>query len=132
MSNGDTRVDVASEGSYHLGLALDLAMVYHNGPQPTRKKEATVSHWREADGKLIFSWSASANAHAFLVPHTRDMLIPLIIGWLEKQNYGNEPDMDGTVTKGWRLKSHYDLMPDIEGRFYMSFTVEPHYCEYHK
>ncbi len=129
MSNGDTRVDVASEGSYHLGLALDLAMVYHSNPSA---RKATVSHWQEENGKLIFSWSGSGGSNALLVPHDRDMLIPLIMGWLSKQDYGQEPDMDGTVTKGWRLKSHYDLMPDLPGRFYMSFTIEPYFCEYHK
>jgi hypothetical protein len=130
VSNGDTQVDVTSEGSKHLDLAIRIAMEYH--VTSDRAKEPTVSHWLEEDGKLIFLSSGTDGGNAFVVPHTREMLIPLIGAWLAKQEYGEEPDIDGSVSKGWRLKSAPFLLPDHKARFYMQFFVQPAYLEYHK
>lgn len=130
MSNGDTRVDVSSEGSLHLDLAIKLAMQYHVGHE---RKEPTVSHWQEKDGKLFFFWHASGGGQEFMVPHTREMLVPLILAWLAKQDYGEEPDHDGSNGRGWRLKSHFSLFPDDHrGRSYIQFMITPEWLEYHK
>ncbi len=130
MSNGDTRVDVSSEGIKHLDLAIRLAMEYHITSD--RSKEPTVSHWMEEDGKLIFLWSGTSGGNAFMVPHTREMLIPLIMSWLSKQDYGHEPDIDGSVSKGWRLRAAPLLLSDHPARFYIQFMITPEWCEYHK
>ncbi len=131
MSNGDTRVDVSSEGAYHLGLAIDLALVYHTGPD--RGMRATkITHWQVIDGKMVFSWHESSKGQPLPAPMGREMLIPLILSWLAEQDYGDEPDHDGSNAKGWRLKAHWELMPDHPGRFYFQFSVQPEWCEYHK
>lgn len=129
MSNGDTRVDVASEGSLHLDLAIKLSMQYHVSYE---RNEPTVTHWMEHDGKLVFYWHASGGGNAFVVPHTREMLVPLILSWLAKQDYGDEPDHDGSNGKGWRLKSHMEFNNAIPGSFYVQFYVHPEWMEYHK
>jgi hypothetical protein len=130
VSNGDTKVDVISEGAKHLDLAIRIAMEYH--VTSDRSKEPTVSHWMEEDGRLIFLWSGTDGGNAFVVPHTREMLVPLILSWLTKQDYGEEPDMDGSVSKGWRLKAAPFLLPSHKARFYMQFMVTPEWMEYHK
>lgn len=121
MGNGDTQIDIKSEGRMHLIAALTLAMDYH-----IPGKEGTVSHWLVEDGAMIFGWHESLKGSVPLpVPMTKEQVADLILGWLKSQPYPKEPDIDGHCSKGWQV---YQPRAD----FYETFAVRPYWMEYHK
>ena len=134
MSNGDTSIVIASEGEYHLRLALELALTYHTGPNSFGgPKKRGVDNWAVINGGIYFGWGGSTPGMNTLPVRTDiDELVPMILRWLAEQDYPSEPDIDGSTHKGWRFVSHFDKMPDHPARFYLNFGVHPHWCEYHK
>lgn len=139
MSNGDTRVDVSSEGEFHLKLAMELALIYHTDNrqilQPGRFPGAT--HWMVRDNGIWFAWAQPSNGDTDLTAFPArlgiDALAGLALGWLKTSgDYGPEPHCDGHCARGWRLVSHFGLMPNCRDQFYLSFGVMPEWMEYHK
>ncbi len=136
MSNGDTYVDVRSEGKRHLEMALDLCLIYHSGG-----RFGSISHALEHENGLYFGWNEGCGGEP-LVADTesdgigRDALVEIIFDWLRtKAVYPRESDIDGSIHKGWRVISHYRLMPKNLGGWksnYLTFGVLPEWMEYHK
>ena len=126
MSNGVHKASIKSEGKFHLELALNLALEDYRGPGPHRKPGA-ISHWKVADGALVFGWHSSMKDSVPLpAPMGKDALIGLVLGWLEGAQYPEEPDHDGDNHKGWHLSTvGYE-------DFYATFKVEPYWVEYGK
>ena len=55
MSNGDTSVDIRSEGEYHLRLAIELSLTYHTGPNSFGgRKKRGVDNWSAINDGIYF------------------------------------------------------------------------------
>ncbi len=66
-------------------------------------------------------------------------LVPMIMGWLEAQDYGPEDDFDGSSSKGWRLFNAFSGhrlyrvgQPYQHLGTYVAFAVQPEWAEHHK
>jgi hypothetical protein len=130
--NGATRVDVASEGAFHLKLAIELAMKYHL--QYVNQKEPTIKQWALIDNVVYCGWHESMGGQPMIVPHTAEMMVPVILALLDSLEYPEEPDTDGSASRGWRLRSGMRQTPKAAGidDFYAQFTIEPEWMEYGK
>lgn len=91
--------DITSEGEAALRHALSVAL--------TGKWGVTkVVGWQEdpKKGLILFKYASTKSAMVpFLIELGIDELVPLIKTWLENQDYGPEPDHDGSNGKGFRI-----------------------------
>jgi hypothetical protein len=84
--------------------------------------------WRAEQGdgtpRLILAWSDQAEGFQPL-PAAIDAAgaAPLIVKWLRDQDYGPEPDIDGSVAKGWRV--YCDSWGKVDGHAYSFVAIEP-------
>lgn len=95
-------------------------------------QKKNISLWKEDKGVLKFGYGgsdSSKNWIPFLGTPTTQELSRLIIDWLKKQEYGNEPDLDGSCNKGWQVTSHKDI---YSNDWQHVFSVKPCWIKYHK
>jgi hypothetical protein len=52
---------------------------------------------------LVLFWTPGKDTVRFPFAMDSGTILPMIKGWLAEQDYGPEPDHDGSNGKGWRL-----------------------------
>ncbi len=131
MSMDNFKVDVTARGSDVLSHTIELALCGHF--HAASFTEVTVGdhkmlvlHWyyREGSGQTKFPY-----------PFKLEQLLPFITGWLENQDYGSEPDLDGSCSKGWSLFTNipYEQRKTINQAWdCVLFAVRPEWAEHHK
>ena len=136
-----TRIDVSSEGDYHLERALEIAMVYHNG---VSSPGDSIEFFTKVDGVLYFGWHASMAGQnkegreiCQQLPCKMDAsaLVPIVSLWLKAQMYPKQDGGDGSYSKGWRLRNHWNDKDWNEisiSPFYVTFSIEPVWIYYSK
>ena len=108
------------------------------------KWDSSVSHYRtgqDIDGKpyLILMWHEDKKSTPLMAKmQEAEAIADQIYAWLKTQDYGRQPDHDGSNNKGWRITNngpkikdgpHY---PEYDSSFYDVLCVRPHWIEYHK
>lgn len=116
----DFRFEIASDRK--LTEILELAFSRHS----------TAAGWKEQNGAFVLSWHNPAGAgwNAFPAPLAAKDLEPLVISWLKNQNYGYEPDTDGSVRKGFLVyNERYGRIADDP---YAFVAIKPEWIVYDK
>lgn len=127
-------LDVATDDRESLVLAIKILL----------KWDRKVSHYRsgtDINSKpyLILMWHEN---HPMTLPliapmNEADAISDQIYAWLKTQDYGREPDHDGSNHKGWRVtnrgpKVNEDTYFNTDSTPYDVLCVHPHWIEYHK
>lgn len=93
------RIDLTWEGEERFRTVLSLLVNEHG-----RRKDKSFTHYAEdPDYGLILYWTDSKDAKKLPRPMTGDQLVNFAWDWLQKQDYGSQPDHDGSNGKGWRI-----------------------------
>ena len=94
------RIDITWEGEDRFRLILGLLVQKHGG----RRKDKFFTHYiDDPDYGLILMWTNRDNAVKFDKPKGRAELVDFAWQWLQDQDYGPQPDHDGSNGKGWRI-----------------------------
>ncbi len=91
-------IDITSVGDTALRYALGalLATKY--------ARMETIVGWKDDPEKGLILYKHKSDAMTpFLAALDLDALVPIISTWLAQQDYGREPDHDGSNSKGFRL-----------------------------
>lgn len=114
-----------------LEAALNVAILDPFQSRSNQPSQRPVTSWRETEeGTLEFSPYAGKpddNWNSFLVSPTVNELVRIISEWLNRQDYGNSPDIDGSLHKGWTVTT--------KSRYYdweVICVIHPTWIEYHK
>lgn len=92
------RIDLTWEGEERFRTVLGLLVDKHGG------KHKSFTHYIEDPNYgLILLWTDRDNATKFPRAKNAKRLVDFAWEWLQKQDYGREPDHDGSNGKGWRL-----------------------------
>lgn len=87
---------------------------------------------------LLFYWHHEAKSVHSKLPYKfgAEQLLPFITGWLDNQDYGTEPNIDGSCSKGWRLLTEvpYEERKNVPHiwNFYTIFAIQPVWAMHHK
>lgn len=127
MAMDNFSVDVTARGPEVLKHTLELVLANHSiavaFTEPVLDNQKTlVLHWYIPEGQ-------KAKYSAFPYNFKIEQLLPFIMGWLENQDYGEEPDLDGHCTRGWRLFNTQGITHGFGGG---SFAIQPVWAEHHK
>lgn len=116
----DFRFEIASDRQLKEILALAF----------TRHK--TAAGWKEQNGAFVLSWynPDGAGWNAFPAPLEAEGLEPLVISWLKNQNYGYEPDTDGSASKGFLV--YNETYGRIDNDPYAFVAIKPEWIVYDK
>lgn len=94
------RIDLTWEGEERFRTVLKLLVDKHGRGS---KKKSFTHYIDDPDYGLILLWAARENAIEFSKPLSGEQLVDFAWEWLQEQDYGREPDHDGSNGKGWRL-----------------------------
>jgi hypothetical protein len=115
----DHRFDVTSDS--HLEEILKIAFVRH-------KK---TKGWRIDGKRLLLSWFNDGEKwNTFLTPLDDTAAVSPVIEWLKAQDYGPEPDVDGSILKGFRV--YNESWGYIGDDHYAFVAIEPEWIVYGK
>ncbi len=84
---------------------------------------------------LLLHWYYRKDQTKFPYEFEVEQIVPFIMGWLKNQDYGPEPDLDGSCSKGWKLFTEH---PYIQGKptnpawHNVVFAIQPEWAEHHK
>jgi hypothetical protein len=141
-------LDIVSEGSEALAMALKLAWPSAPGGKATHYKMLTLVEKVEYYGQpathhvktlkedpkgvptLILFWSAERDSTPLPYPMPLDQAITFVQGWLKQTDYGEEPDHDGNNHKGWRVFT--ESWGLVMGHHYTIVAVQPEWAMYGK
>lgn len=116
----DFRFEIASDRK--LKEILELAFSHHS----------TADGWKEENGAFVLSWYNKENGgwNAFPGSLTPAEVEPLVISWLKNQDYGYEPDIDGSNRKGFLV--YNESYGRINNDPYAFVAIKPEWISYHK
>lgn len=127
-------LDISTDDRGSLVLAIKIL----------QKWDKSVSHYRtgqDIDGKpyLILMWSDDKKSTPLMAKmEEAEAIADQIYAWLKTQEYGHQPDHDGSNNKGWRITNkgpkikEGQYYPEYDSSFYDVLCVRPHWIEYHK
>lgn len=114
------KFDMTSQGAEALKKALCLFN------PPSRK----VIGYSTDGKKLVLYWRESKNSTNLPFPMTLEQAADFASGWLDHADYGEEPDIDGTVRAGWRLYcEHWGI---VDNDFAAFAAIQPAWALYGK
>ncbi len=120
-------VDVTAYKTEILRHTIELILCHHSivrayaETEWTNKKKTLVLYWGVGDN--------DPNKTKFPYDFKLNQTLPFVMGWLENQDYGREPDIDGSCSKGWR---EFNSEGVTNGWGMASFTVQPAWAYHHK
>lgn len=92
------KIDVVCEGAERLKPALEIAFGKHKATHYTVHNKALVFFWTEPK-----SIRKDVVVHVLPFSLTKEAAPAFVNEWLKQQDYGKEPDHDGSNSKGWRV-----------------------------
>lgn len=112
------RIDVTSQGERHLAAVFDIVAKYK------------IIGYSVEDGVLIFYWSE--HPAMTKLPFTLDAkgAVDFVTRWLAEQDYGDEPDHDGSNGKGWR--AYNEAWGHVKNRWQALVAIHPVWAMYGK
>lgn len=115
-------IDVTSNNDKALLSALEI--VFQNNSK-------AVGYKIKCKHGLVFYWHDDVK-DLIRLPHKTGPadVLPVIKGWLAEQDYGEEPDHDGSNGKGWRL--YNEAWGHVDGESAAFFAVKPEWAMYGK
>lgn len=126
-------IDVTSEGTVSLGMALSLAFSRHRTAEGFRIIEegrTLTDKWRPAT--LVFYWVKLDKTGYHPLPFKMDAAkaTEFAAAWLEQVDYGREPDHDGDNGKGWRV--YTEGWGHVDSDYQAIVAVQPAWAMYGK
>jgi hypothetical protein len=143
-------IDITAEGRASLEKALEIAFA-HNCPGGTVSHYKVVKFKRETryygepktthhfsdlkehqDGipTLLLLWHEGQEATEHLFAMDLAETLGFVNGWLNKVDFGKEPDHDGSNGKGWRVFT--ETWGRVAGYSYTVCAVQPAWAMYGK
>ena len=126
-----------------LDVATDTRSALINVIKITQEWNSKVTHYRT--GKdirgvpyLILMWSDNKGSMPLIAPMDNpDAIADQIYAWLKNQDYGRQPDHDGSNNKGWRVTMNGPVISEekysnTDHTFYDVMCIQPYWVEYHK
>ena len=92
------RIDLTWEGDDRLREVLTMLLSKWG-----RRDKRFTHYLDDPDYGLILYWTDRDHATKLPRPMSMKRYIEFAIEWLHKQDYGKEPDHDGSNGKGWRV-----------------------------
>lgn len=137
------KIDITAKGEASLLKAIEIAFAHNGGGKVESYQVITVESSdynglpKELNGKtaLVMRWTKddklTVNGPVAL-PFKLDAAgaADFANRWLNEQDFGREPDMDGSVKKGWRLFT--GAWGHVCGDQYSVFAVAPAWAMYGK
>jgi hypothetical protein len=127
-------IDITSEGKETLAAALTIALRHAAGGAaegfrvlpPLKKGEppTLLLYWHVPDDQR------KDPVQRFGFKMKFDALLAFIREWLSQQDYGPEPDHDGSNGKGWRV--YNEAWTHVAGDNYAFLGVQPSWAWYGK
>jgi len=116
-------IDVTCQGSKPMLLALEIAFTNCPGSK--------AIGYRVIENKgLVLYWTEADNVTPFLSKMTFAEVEPIIQGWLKEQDYGEQPDHDGSNGKGWRV--YNEAWGHVNNEWEAFVAIEPAWAMYGK
>ena len=77
---------------------------------------------------MILYWARSEDS--ILLPYEMNMgqAAAFVWGWLQKADYGKEPDIDGDCERGWRI--YNELWGHVSGDYHAFLAIKPEWSLY--
>lgn len=136
------RFDIAGEGDEALELALRYALMavpgnrithfrleklspkvkYYGNPTLGHNVEETIDE-DQGTKTMILYWHRDTDTYDMPTPGHPEDIVCGVKAWLQKVDYGEEPDHDGFNTKGWRIFN--EGWGHILGSPYASVAIQP-------
>lgn len=115
-------INIISEGKETLKHAVDIVLSQHSSAEA----------YSIENNVLIFYWTPNLYKNVVKLPYKykSEDIVRMITGWLNEQDYGKEPDIDGDCEKGWRL--YTEEWGAIKGKSGSMFAVGPAWAMYGK
>lgn len=114
------RIDVTHDSEDALRHVLAIAF----GP---RRK--AVAYREDSEKGLVLYWIGSAGTVPLPFKMDAEAARMVVLGWLAEQDYGKEPDHDGSNRKGWRA---YNEANGVGGDYAAFLAVKPVWATYGK
>lgn len=113
---------LTSDKDIHLDLMVKILFSVHK----------SVVGWKEEKNKgLILYWTDSKGITKFPSPVTKqETLVRIIKEWLESQDYGEEPDHDGSNYKGFTM--YNESWGHVNNEWEAFVAIKPEWCMYGK
>lgn len=124
-----------------LDLCMQVATSQHNRGaigyriQTEPSTDYRAREWKPATpaGRMVLYWAepeSGVQINLFPAKLAADDLVPLIKAWLSEQDYGRQPDHDGSNGKGWRV--YNEGWTHVNGEWQAFAAIEPAWLEYGK
>lgn len=103
-------------------LEIALPVAFH--------QNKTAWGYSTTGGKFVLYWTSHESATAFPVPLTCEEVLPMVKKWLEVQNYGKMPDIDGDCSKS--VKVYCDQWGHVDHFWEAFVAIEPFWAMHGK
>ena len=119
------RFDITAAGETLLRQSIELACA----------GRSVATHWKVEEDRrpprLILAWDQpSGEDWHRLMPSPPSILRLQVAEWLQLQDYGPAPDLDGSVAPGFRIyNEQFGRIGDEDHAF---VAIEPVWAEYHQ
>jgi len=123
------RIDITGEGVKTMESAMVIAF---GGGHDDRKPRTAEAYAIDPEKGLIFFWTAGLDKNIVKLPFKLDAIgaADFARRWLAEQDYGREPDHDGSNGKGWRL--YNNSWSRVEGYSGSIVAILPNWAWYGK
>ena len=116
-------IDITCQGSKPMLLALEIAFTNCPGNK-------AIGYRVIKDKGLVLYWTEADNVTPFLSKMTFSEVEPLVQGWLKEQDYGEQPDHDGSNGKGWHV--YNEAWGHVNNEWEAFVAIEPAWAMYGK
>ena len=114
------RIDLTWKGEERFKNILGLLAQAHGG----RRKDKNFTHYSaDPDYGLILYWADSSRAEKLPGPMDAAQLVDFAWEWLQKQDFGKQPDHDGSNSKGWRIFN--EAWGHVKGEWAAFCAIQP-------
>ena len=115
-----------------IDLRLSLEAAFSNQWNKDKDGFYRVNAYKKVDGQLILGRAQEGDPGwvIMLAPVTAEEAVPMVKMWLREQDYGREPDIDGSCSKSWRVFNGPWGYAGNDWRGVVA--IEPYWAEYHK
>lgn len=126
-SDDTTTLPASKDTSFRFDITNDKNLAEILELAFSEKGEACA--YKVKNGRLILSWvgspSPASDWSSFLTPLTASSMVGMVKDWLATQDYGKEPNHDGTAVKGFHV--YNERWGQIDNDYQAFVAIEPHW-----